>query len=109
VFGAGSVAVIRGLTIVPSEGGSGPVLDGDLNGDGFVGSADLDIVRGAWGQSVTGGPAEGDPSGDGIVGSADLDIVRANWGAHSPASVPEPGTILLVLAGLAGLSAPRKR
>ena len=71
-------------------GGAEEPLAGDLNGDGFVGSADLDIVRGAWGQSVSGGAAEGDPSGDGVVGSADLDIVRANWGASLPAAVPEP-------------------
>ena len=78
-------------------------LPGDLNGDGFVGSADLDIVRGFWGQTVTTGSLlEGDPSGDGLVGSADLDIVRANWGHGTPAtgaSVPEPATLsgLLIL------------
>ncbi len=74
-------------------------IPGDLNGDGFVGSADLDIVRSNWGQAVS-GAAQGDPSGDGIVGSADLDIVRANWGSGTPAAVPEPGTVLLMLTGI---------
>ena len=68
-----------------------PPLPGDLNNDGYVGtsgfvsSADLDIVRANWGQTVF--PTNflrGDASGDGYVGSADLDIVRANWGAGTP-------------------------
>ena len=72
-------------------------LPGDLNGDGSVGSADLDIVRGHWGESVTpGDAAAGDPSGDGSVGSGDLDIVRANWGSTAAAAVPEPGCAVLL-------------
>ena len=58
---------------------------GDLNGDGQVGSADLDIVRSHWGETVPAGDLlSGDPSGDGTVGSADLDIIRGNWGAGTP-------------------------
>ena len=66
-------------------------LPGDLNGDRFVGSADLDIVRANWGATVTPGDLlHGDPSGNGIVNSADLDIVRANWGAGTqPAAVAD--------------------
>jgi|GEM_PF-1094632 len=83
-------------------------LPGDLNGDGFVGGDDLDIVRGFWGQNVTAGDLlEGDPSGDGFVGGDDLDIVRANWGQGAPPSpnaVPEPATfvglLMLVAASL---------
>ncbi len=57
------------------------LLPGDLNGDNFVGGADLDIIRSNWGNSVPPGSlAHGDPSGDGKVDSTDLDIVRANWG-----------------------------
>ena len=63
------------------------LLPGDLNGDGYVGSADLDIVRSHWNDIVPPGSLlDGDPSGDGKVGSADLDIVRANWGAHAVAA-----------------------
>lgn len=62
--------------------GIAALLAGDLNADGMVGSADLDIVRANWGRHVPPGTlGEGDPSGDGLVGSADLDIVRANWGS----------------------------
>jgi hypothetical protein len=75
---------------------------GDCNGDGFVNSTDLDIVRGNWGQSVSGGASDGDLSGDGVVNSSDLDVVRGNWGATpGAAAVPEPAAfVLLVLGGL---------
>lgn len=72
-------------------------LPGDVNGDGSVNSADLDVVRGNWGQTVPPGDSgQGDLSGDGIVNSADLDIIRANWGAVLSA-VPEPSTLFLGL------------
>ena len=92
-------------------GGSGPEpLAGDLNGDGMVGSADLDVVRGNWGASVTPGDLlAGDPSGDGMVGSADLDIIRGNWGATQAAAVPEPGTILMLIGALFGLLLRHRR
>ena len=82
-------------------------IEGDLNGDGMVGSADLDIVRGNWGQSVV-GAENGDANGDGVVGSGDLDIVRANWGATAAAAVPEPGTVLLLLAGVVAVLIRRR-
>ena len=87
----------------------GETLLGDLNGDGMVGSADLDIVRGNWGATVTAGNLlSGDVSGDGVVGSADLDIVRGNWGATNFAVVPEPGAILLLICAAFGLLIRRK-
>ena len=90
-------------------GGGGPGLAGDLNGDGLVGSADLDIVRGNWGSSVAAGDLlSGDPSGDGTVGSADLDIVRANWGATAAAAVPEPGACVLIVFGSLIMALRRK-
>ena len=52
-------------------------LPGDLNGDGFVNSSDLDLVRGNWGTTNP----EGDANGDGVVNSGDLDIIRGNWGS----------------------------
>jgi glucosylceramidase len=78
-------------------------LAGDLNGDGFVGIADLNIVLGAWNQNVPPGDPLADPTGDGFVGIADLNIVLGNWNAGTPptaATAPEPGTIgLFALAG----------
>lgn len=87
-------------------------LPGDLNGDGVVGSADLDIVRGNWGRTVSPGLlGAGDCSGDGEVGSADLDIVRAHWGQEltAAAAVPEPSVPVGLLAMLMGLAGFRKR
>jgi Glycoside Hydrolase Family 113 len=77
-------------------------LPGDLDGDGFVGIADLNIVLGAWNQSVPPGDPAADPSGDGFVGIEDLNVVLGNWNAGTPpvSAVPEPGT----LASLIGLS-----
>ncbi len=86
-------------------------LNGDLNGDGYIGLTDLDIVLNNWNQNVTPGDyLAGDPSGDGYVGLDDLDWVLLNWnnGTQFPTppavdvSVPEPTTIMLLLAGMIG-------
>ncbi len=59
----------------------------DGSGDGFVGTADLDLVRANWGSSVFPGDVtrgdftgEGGADFDGVVNSADLDLVRSQWG-----------------------------
>ncbi|GAB4111815.1 MAG: hypothetical protein Kow00105_20360 [Phycisphaeraceae bacterium] len=74
------------------------VLDGDLDGDGFVGIADLNIVLGNWNQTVAAGDwLSGDPSGDGFVGIEDLNTVLGNWNAGTPPAdlpVPEPGALV---------------
>lgn len=78
-------------------------IPGDLNDDGFVGGADLDIVRSFWGQTVTpGNKLHGDPSGDGFVGGDDLDEVRAHWGEGTTpmTDVPEPAVIVLLAAAV---------
>ncbi len=76
-------------------------LEGDLNGDGFVGLDDLDIVLGAWNQSVPPADASADPSGDGFVGLDDLDIVLNNWNAGTPSAgdmdIPEPAAFTCFL------------
>jgi spherulation-specific family 4 protein len=107
----------------PNSGEGGPAgdllrylvngaLDGDLDGDGFVGISDLNIVLGAWNQSVTAGdPSVGDPSGDGFVGIDDLNFVLGNWNAGTPpsevANIPEPGTFAMM--SLSGLAILRRR
>ena len=101
-------------------GGNGEVLRatfidalaGDLNGDGFVGLDDLDIVLNHWNQNVTPGSlADGDPSNDGFVGLDDLDIILSNWNAGTPsnnnANIPEPATIMICLT--VGLPLLRRR
>ncbi len=70
----------------------------DINDDGFVGLADLDILLGHWNQIVN--PSDrmaGDLTGDGFVGLTDLDIVLERWNAGTPPAVvvPEPGMVLI--------------
>ncbi len=73
-------------------------IPGDLDGDGFVGINDLNLVLGNWNQSVPPGNPLADPSGDGFVGIDDLTTVLGNWNVGTPptddalANVPEPGT-----------------
>lgn len=90
-------------------------LAGDLNGDGFVGIADLDIVLGNWNLNVPPANPLADPSGDGFVGIADLDIVLGNWNAGTPpsgetANIPEPSTACIgLLLWLTGMGRHRGR
>ncbi len=77
-------------------------IPGDLNGDGFVGLDDLDIILSAWNQNVPPADSAADPSGDGFVGLDDLDIVLNHWNEGTPPSavVPEPATVALLGMGL---------
>lgn len=106
-------ATITG-TIYVSEDGVSSIgieyptdIEGDLNGDGFVGIADLNIVLGDWNKTVPPADPAADPSGDNFVGIADLNTVLGNWNAGTPPTtnaVPEPaGVALLGLGGLAML------
>jgi len=82
-------------------------LPGDLNGDGFVGIDDLNIVLGNWNQNVPPANPLADPSGDGFVGIDDLNEVLGNWNTGTPpaaaAAVPEPSAIALLSLGALGL------
>jgi hypothetical protein len=80
----------------------------DLNGDGFVGIEDLDLLLANWGNAA-GSPAGGDANGDGVVNADDLAIVQAAWGDGTPPGgpVPEPGSLALLAAG--GALALRRR
>ena len=81
-------------------------LPGDLDGDGFVGISDLNIVLGHWNQSVVFGLHQlGDPSGDGFVGLDDLNEVLGNWNAGSPPPI-QPASPTPEPAGLALLGGP---
>jgi enediyne biosynthesis protein E4 len=128
-FGLGSAGVIDKLRIVWPDGTVQNILNvavdqylavniadiiaGDLDGDGFVGIADLNIVLGNWNQNVPPGDPLADPSGDGFVGIDDLNTVLGNWNAGTPpgsppaAAVPEPAA--LTLLGLGNLALLRHR
>ena len=86
-------------------------IDGDLNGDGFVGIMDLNLVLDHWNEQVAArDPMKGDPSGDGFVGIDDLNLILANWNSGTPpptsANIPEPSTMVLISLG--GLFAARR-
>lgn len=76
-------------------------ITGDLDGDGFVGITDLNIVLGNWNQNVPPADTAADPSGDGFIGIEDLNIVLGNWNTGTPPEagtvIPEPGVGLLMI------------
>ncbi len=76
-------------------------IEGDLDGDGFVGLDDLNLILDHWNQTVAArDPLKGDPSGDGYVGLDDLDMVLNNWNAGTPPTqtqnIPEPNSLLIL-------------
>jgi len=84
-------------------------LPGDLNGDGFVGLGDLDLVLASWNLAIPIAIPQADPTGDGFVGLDDLDVVLTNWNTGAPPAgvIPEPGTATMCLILL--LAAPTRR
>ena len=77
---------------------------GDVDGDGFVGQADLSIIISNWGlDNAT--YEQGDLSGNGVVEGADYTQVMSYWGQ----STPEPATLGLVLLGALVLGIKTKK
>jgi hypothetical protein len=60
------------------------LLLGDVNGDGLVDSADLDIVNSQIGQPTNGENFRSDITNDGVINNTDLQIVTRQQGAHLP-------------------------
>ncbi len=85
------------VEIIISDYAYTATIDGDLNGDGFVGIEDLNLVLGAWNQSAPLANLRADPTGDGFVGIEDLNQVLGNWNAGTP---PPPGAVVPEPAGL---------
>ena len=91
-------------------------LAGDANGDGKVDGSDVTILAGNWQAGVDGSGGVtwdmGDFNGDGKVDGSDVTILAGNWQAGvtvATASVPEPGTIALLLCMFAaGLVVPQR-
>lgn len=124
-FGLGTANLIDHLRVVWPDGTVQQLFDvsvdqylsinvadliaGDLDGDGFVGITDLNIVLAAWNQTVSLGNPLPDPSGDGFVGIEDLNVVLANWNAGTlppGTAVPEPSGVFLL--GMCGASLLRR-
>jgi formylglycine-generating enzyme required for sulfatase activity len=89
-----------------------PAIIGDLDGDGFVGITDLNLVLGNWNQNVPPANPLADPSGDGFIGIDDLNAVLGNWNAGTPppasSPVPEPASVALLTVGAPLLLRRRK-
>ncbi len=78
--------------------GVSSLLDGDVNGNGTVDDADLNILLSHWGGA--GGRDVGDLNGNGVVDDADLNILLSHWG-DGFAAIPEPASLaLLALAAV---------
>ena len=92
-----NIALVSGVT----------PIEGDLDGDGFVGLSDLDIVLTNWNLAVPPGDPRADVSGNGYVGLQDLDTVLQNWNAGMPptdgAAIPEPASAPVLMLSVLGL------
>jgi PEP-CTERM motif len=103
---------LAALDVVRLENAGSPLLDGDYNGDGFVGVDDLNLVLVNWNTSPAPGDLlSGEGTGDGFVGVDDLNIVLVNWNNGTPpaagAAIPEPAS--LALLGMGGMAMLRRR
>jgi hypothetical protein len=105
---------IAGQTVVDHAGWHPflltPVLPGDADADGAVNGADLNTVLSNYNQTGMDW-LHGDFDGNGTVDGADLNVVLSNYNqsAGVAAAAPEPSTLLLAAAGLAGLLAHVRR
>lgn len=88
---------------------AGLLIEGDLDGDGFVGIDDLNLVLSNWNQNIPPGDPLADPSGDGFIGIDDLNAVLGNWnngtppGSETLTQIPEPTGVGLWLVLSTGL------
>ncbi len=76
-------------------------IPGDVDGDGKVNAADLNIVGLHWQENVETG-TNGDLDGNGRVDASDLNLIGLNWqagaGEATTAAVPEPSGFALAMA-----------
>ena len=90
------------------------IIPGDFNLNGIVDAADYTIWRDNLGKQGLEPFTGGDGNGDGLVTSADYGVWKIHFGTHAGsgaganAAVPEPTTILLLLAALLTIGFQRR-
>ena len=77
-----------------------PLIPGDADTDGDVDEADAATLAANWQKAADATWEEGDFNGDGSVDDKDATMLGTNWHVGVEASVPEPGTICLILGAL---------
>ena len=108
--GMGGMLIYPYLGWIDSVLGTTIELPGDVNGDMWIGGADLTTIISNWGMTDA-TREQGDLSGDGTVSGLDYTEVVSNWGngvfpgpgepGEPIAAVPEAGTVwVVVLAGI---------
>ena len=78
-----------------------PLLPGDANNDDLVSGLDLISVQQNFGDVEAGEPTgmlPGDANDDGLVTGLDLIAVQENFGDALTAPLPEPASVLVLLA-----------
>src|SRR5262249_37752356 len=81
-------------------------LPGDYNHNGIVDAADYTVWRDSLGRTGAGLAADGNING--VVDAGDYTVWKSHFGAHAgsgagsstDAAVPEPATLLMLLAGI---------
>ncbi|MEZ6193653.1 MAG: hypothetical protein R3C45_20615 [Phycisphaerales bacterium] len=106
VFGTSAGDALTQLIDIPTI-----ALPGDLDGDGFVGINDLNLVLSNWNLTVPAANPLADANGDNYIGIEDLNAVLGNWNVGTPpadqTNIPEPTT--LVFGALGALTFLRGR
>ncbi len=81
-------------------------VPGDADGDGDVDAFDLGIWQTQFGQTAEGLSADFDSDGD--VDAFDLGIWQINFGTGGEAAIPEPATLITLIAAGMGLTLRRR-
>jgi len=92
----GALDIVREAVDVDGAGelvDLGPVVLGDLSGDGLVGARDWrELLTALGGRGLAGDDAPGDLNADGQVDPADASVLIANYGARGPVMTPAGAT-----------------
>lgn len=74
--------VVSGVNLTAFTNVATTLINGDINGDNAIGTADFNALRAAWGALPTdpNWNPNADLNGDGVVGTTDFNLLRSNWG-----------------------------